>query len=127
MSVAEAVKVCDRSTADDFSRRGQDVGQYFGLDGWGRPYRAIGPGPDLDPLRRGPDHDHKYNADEGLGVGLYIAGEVAKAHGAEIEAGSDGTETVFAVRLPRRRLRTENEARLICEQFCLMLPHVHCF
>ena len=57
----------------------------------------------FDPLRRGPEHDHKYNSDEGLGLGLYIAREVAKAHGGDIEACSDGIETVFSVRLPRRR------------------------
>ena len=57
----------------------------------------------FDPLRRGPEHEHKYNADGGLGLGLYIAREVAKAHGGEIEARSDETETVFAVRLPRQR------------------------
>ena len=57
----------------------------------------------FDPLRRGPEHEHKHNADEGLGLGLYIAREIAKAHGGEIEARSDETETVFAVRLPRHR------------------------
>jgi len=37
-----------------------------------------------------------------LGLGLYIAREIAKAHGGEIEARSDNTETVFAVSLCRR-------------------------
>jgi signal transduction histidine kinase len=55
----------------------------------------------FDPLMRGPDHENKYDADGNLGLGLYIAREVAKAHGGDIEARSDGAETVFAVRLPR--------------------------
>lgn len=57
----------------------------------------------FDPLRRGLNHKDSYDAEGNLGLGLYIAREVAKAHGGEIEARSDETETVFAVRLPRRR------------------------
>ena len=53
------------------------------------------------PLQRGQHQDNKYDADAGLGLGLYIAREIAKAHGGEIEAHSEGTEIVFAVRLPR--------------------------
>jgi len=55
----------------------------------------------FDPLRRGPDHQNDH--DNSLGLGLYIAREIAKAHGGVIEARSDPTETVFTVRLPRRR------------------------
>jgi signal transduction histidine kinase len=55
------------------------------------------------PLQRGQHHERKYDPDAGLGLGLYIAREIAKAHGGEIEAHSEGTEIVFAVRLPRGR------------------------
>lgn len=54
----------------------------------------------FDPLRRGQDGP---SAAGSLGLGLYIAREIAKAHGGEIEARSDEAETVFSVRLPRRR------------------------
>lgn len=54
------------------------------------------------PLQRGQHHESKYDPDAGLGLGLYIAREIAKAHGGEIEAHSAGTEVVFSVRLPRR-------------------------
>jgi len=37
-----------------------------------------------------------------LGLGLYIATEIAKAHHGEIRAQSDETQTIFSVRLPRR-------------------------
>ena len=37
----------------------------------------------------------------GVGLGLYIANEIAGAHGGSIEAQSDEQGTVFAVRLPR--------------------------
>jgi signal transduction histidine kinase len=57
----------------------------------------------FDPLQRGPNHQDR-NAGSSLGLGLYIAREIAKAHGGGIEARSDETETVFAVRLPRRQL-----------------------
>lgn len=54
----------------------------------------------FDPLKRGPDQENKKNAD-GLGLGLYIASEIAKAHHGSIEARSDQAETAFEVRLPR--------------------------
>jgi len=56
----------------------------------------------FDPLKRGPEHENSYSADGSLGLGLYIAREIVRAHRGEIEAWSDETETVFAVRLPRQ-------------------------
>jgi len=55
----------------------------------------------FEPLKRGPEQESRHDADGSLGLGLYIAREIAKAHGGEIEARSEETETVFAVRLPR--------------------------
>ncbi|MGE0756551.1 MAG: ATP-binding protein [Pirellulaceae bacterium] len=55
----------------------------------------------FDPLKRGVgpvEGDDRSN----LGLGLFIVREVARAHGGEIEVRSDGGETTFAVRLPRR-------------------------
>jgi signal transduction histidine kinase len=54
----------------------------------------------FDPLQRGPDQADKDDG-KGLGLGLYIASEIAKAHHGEIDARSDQTETAFVVRLPR--------------------------
>ncbi len=54
----------------------------------------------FNPLQRGPNHQAT-NTDNSLGLGLYIAREIAKAHGGEIDARSDETETVFSVNLPR--------------------------
>ncbi|NTZ05990.1 sensor histidine kinase [Burkholderia metallica] len=55
----------------------------------------------FEPLERGDDHPERTGDDAGLGLGLFIANEIAKAHRGRIDARSDQTETVFAVRLPR--------------------------
>jgi len=55
----------------------------------------------FQPLKRGANEQRE--GDGSLGLGLYIASEIAKAHGGVIEVRSDDTETVFAVTLPRRR------------------------
>ena len=56
----------------------------------------------FDPLKRGLDPGRAQGEHGSLGLGLYIAREIAKAHGGEIGARSDNAETVFAVSLPRR-------------------------
>lgn len=56
----------------------------------------------FDPLQRGPGHSEENGGTSGLGLGLYIASEIAKAHHGEIDARSNQTETTFAVSLPRR-------------------------
>jgi signal transduction histidine kinase len=55
----------------------------------------------FDPLQRGTSPSEKSGEDVGLGLGLYIASEIAHAHRGRIDARSDASETV-AVRLPRR-------------------------
>jgi signal transduction histidine kinase len=55
----------------------------------------------FDPLMRGPEQQGQYERSGGLGLGLYIASEIAKAHNGAIEARSDETETGFLVSLPR--------------------------
>jgi signal transduction histidine kinase len=55
----------------------------------------------FDPLTRGSEHQSKYDRTGNLGLGLYIASEIAKAHHGTIEARSDETETSFSVSLPR--------------------------
>lgn len=51
------------------------------------------------PLHRGGDADAPNR--DGLGLGLYIVSEIAKAHGGVAQARSDAGLTVFSVRLPR--------------------------
>ena len=55
----------------------------------------------FDPLTRGPDRQSEDERIGSLGLGLYIASEIAKAHHGAIETRSDDTETTFSVSLPR--------------------------
>jgi signal transduction histidine kinase len=57
----------------------------------------------FEPLKRGLDGHLVPGADRSMGLGLYIAREIATAHGGDIAAKSDENETVFTVRLPRLR------------------------
>jgi signal transduction histidine kinase len=56
----------------------------------------------FDPLKRGSARGDSHDAQSGLGLGLFIVREIARAHGGEVEVRSGGGETTFAVRLPRR-------------------------
>lgn len=53
----------------------------------------------FEPLKRGTTNERH----PGMGLGLYIVREIAKAHGGTVEAGSDERETIFTVRLPRNK------------------------
>lgn len=57
----------------------------------------------FEPLVRLADQDDTdYPSDTSLGIGLYIAREIIRAHGGSIEvASSEALGTVFSVRLPR--------------------------
>jgi signal transduction histidine kinase len=55
----------------------------------------------FDPLRRGAPERRKHESRGGLGLGLFIVREIAKAHRGEVEARSEGGHTTFSVRLPR--------------------------
>jgi signal transduction histidine kinase len=54
----------------------------------------------FEPLIRGPEQEGVYDPSGSLGLGLFIAREIAKAHGGNIEAKSNSSETVFEVYLP---------------------------
>ena len=55
----------------------------------------------FDPLARGQNRQSGIDSAGSLGLGLYIASEIAKAHHGAIEARSDEMETSFSVSLPR--------------------------
>ncbi|HET7202240.1 MAG TPA: HAMP domain-containing sensor histidine kinase [Steroidobacteraceae bacterium] len=54
----------------------------------------------FEPLRRG--HDRADTNQAGLGLGLYISCEIAKAHGGRISVTSERMHTVFDVHLPKQ-------------------------
>jgi signal transduction histidine kinase len=51
----------------------------------------------FEPLKRGATSERQL----GMGLGLYIVREIAKAHGGTVEVRSDDRETIFRARLPR--------------------------
>jgi len=55
----------------------------------------------FEPLKRGLDDQLVAGSDGSMGLGLYIAREIAIAHHGDISVKSDENETVFTVRLPR--------------------------
>jgi signal transduction histidine kinase len=55
----------------------------------------------FDPLNRGRAPDESFNSQSGLGLGLFIVREIARAHGGEVVVRSEEGETTFAVHLPR--------------------------
>jgi signal transduction histidine kinase len=55
-----------------------------------------------DPLWRGVARDGRASR-AGLGLGLFIVREIARGHGGEVAVCSEGGETAFTVRLPRRQ------------------------
>ena len=58
----------------------------------------------FEPLKRGLGQVNRDDAESGLGLGLFIVREIARAHGGEVTVRSHKEETVFAVRLPRRNV-----------------------
>jgi signal transduction histidine kinase len=54
----------------------------------------------FNPLTRGPVENRVANP-EGLGLGLFIVREIARAHGGDVDLRSEDGETVFTVHLPR--------------------------
>jgi signal transduction histidine kinase len=53
----------------------------------------------FEPFRRGK---RTRGAKTGLGLGLYIVAQIAKAHGGSVACDAEGRETVFTIRWPRR-------------------------
>jgi sigma-B regulation protein RsbU (phosphoserine phosphatase) len=68
----------------------------------------------FQPFYRGEAH----GASQGLGLGLYIAGEIAKAHGGSVEVDSSEAETRFTFRMPLEGTERCGQARLPMSDRC---------
>lgn len=56
----------------------------------------------FDPLRRGLADDADRRSGDGLGLGLYIAREIGRAHGGDVTVAARDGQTVFTCTLPRQ-------------------------
>jgi signal transduction histidine kinase len=63
------------------------------------PYNEAAKAGLFQPFTRGPHRANQQGL--GLGLGLYIASEIAKAHGGALEVASTPAETRFTFRMPR--------------------------
>jgi len=80
------------------SARSDDAGFELSVTNMGQPISPETLERLFQPFERGGEVSGK----KGLGLGLYIASEIARAHGGTLEAASSPEETRFTLRLPRR-------------------------
>lgn len=55
------------------------------------------------PLKQGLADTQNHDTPGGLGLGLFIVGEIVDAHGGKVEVRSEAGETTFSVHLPRQK------------------------
>ena len=61
----------------------------------------------FDPLTRASSDDSSRRAGAGLGLGLFIARQIALAHGGNLDVSSDNDGTTFTASLPREPVRPD--------------------
>jgi signal transduction histidine kinase len=106
--VVNAIHYGAREEAVRITVRGEEADVCIEVANRGPPIDPATLSQIFDPLKRGMGSAEQ----PGLGLGLYIVREVAKAHGGSAEARSDANETVFAVRLPRLPQKSEPKPAL---------------
>jgi signal transduction histidine kinase len=100
--VGNAIKYGDPATAVRVTVTATDEEISIGVTNHGQAIPSSALRRVFEPLERGPGAETRAGSHDSLGLGLYIAREIAHAHGGDIDARSDASETVFTVRLPRR-------------------------
>lgn len=100
--VSNAITYGSADTPVSVAIRGGETDVRLEVSNGGEAIAASALGQIFDPLKRGTAQADAGRARDGLGLGLFIVREIARAHGGEVEVASEGGETTFAVRLPRR-------------------------
>jgi signal transduction histidine kinase len=97
----------------ELSARGEGSHVRLAIRNGGRPIPPDALPTIFDPLVRGSSPESEKNRRPGsIGLGLYIAREVAIAHGGDIDVeSSEKAGTVFTVRLPRSRASRDQNGR----------------
>jgi signal transduction histidine kinase len=98
--VVNAVKYGDRRTPVKIRLIGTEETVHFEVANSGAMASPDGAKRLFDPLVRGVGEDERQDT-SGLGLGLYIARQIALAHGGDITVHPHHSATVFAVSLPR--------------------------
>ena len=99
--VVNAIKYGDPTMPIHVILRGEEAELFLEVKNCGPAIEPSALGQIFEPLSRAPVPEATPRSDGSLGLGLFIAREIAKGHGGDIRAKSDTTETVFTVRLPR--------------------------
>jgi signal transduction histidine kinase len=99
--IGNAVRYGSADTAVEVSLSGDAAGVRIEVRNQGAAISESTLAHMFDPLRRGSQHLGGDANDGSLGLGLFIAREIAQAHGGRIDATSGEAGTVFLVRLPR--------------------------
>jgi hypothetical protein len=102
--VSNAIKYGTPDTPVRVALRSEDSTVCLEVTNSGPPIDASALSEIFDPLRRGLVREDR--DDRGLGLGLFIVREIARAHGGKVEVHSDRGETTFAVHLPRHKPAT---------------------
>lgn len=98
--VANAIQYGDHASPVEVSARGEEAEVVLAVTNQGAPISAAALPTIFDPFVRAPEGAMLHR--RGIGLGLYIVGEVVFAHGGTIAVDSDEkTGTVFTVSLPR--------------------------
>lgn len=98
--VLNAIKYGDPGTAIRIALSGQNGEVRFHVTNSGPAIKGAALDRIFDPLVHASNSKNRDGAS--MGLGLFIAREIAKAHSGTIDARSDAAHTTLAVRLPRR-------------------------
>lgn len=109
--LGNAIQHGSKTVPVTLSLRGEGANVFISVHNGGLPIPPAEKARIFDPLIRGTNAEHpKKNRPGSIGMGLYIAREVAKSHGGTIKVTSTDDEgTSFTIRLPRESAPKEGQ------------------